>query len=166
MDIVCRVSFDFVDAHCRGECEVNDAPYSASAAANIPTAPFTSAIAYVGRGPAGARPVLCAATLDPDVDPDVVGEAGPVVEGVWEADTEGRPDEPPVAVTIVIDVYNPKSSTSLCFQMLVKEVLTKVESGRASTEVQVRSASVTLPCHLQATSAVYTPGTGSVRWYS
>lgn len=101
--------------------------HNAIAAASMPTTPPASAIAWVGSGPAGATPVLWAAVIDPDPDPDGVGEA-PDPEGVWEASAEGRREDTPVTPTRRIVSYASNSCTSLCFQVLVYAVLNKPDS--------------------------------------
>jgi hypothetical protein len=70
-----------------------NAAYKARAAANIPAAPPTRAMAPVGRGPAGAKPVLGVGAAAPDPEPDAPEADAPEPDGpepdALEADALG-----------------------------------------------------------------------------
>jgi hypothetical protein len=68
--------------------------YKARAAANTPTAPPTRAMALVGRGPAGAKPVLGDGAAEPDGEPDAPAPDAPAPDAP-ERDAVGAAPEAP-----------------------------------------------------------------------
>lgn len=119
------------------------------AAAKRPAAPPIKIIAPVGRGPAGAWPVLCDPPLaDPEGDP----------EGVTGT-------EDPVADTTATVRIASISLSSLRWKTV--ELTPGVPRPvPLLVAVQVMSAEVNSPVQLQLLSTVQAPGTGSVRWNS
>jgi hypothetical protein len=111
------------------------------------------ATAPVGRGPAGASPVLGAApaALEPEVEPLAAGapDLAPEPDGVCDA--EADPDEVTTAyaeIKLIVD------TSSLDITVVVVPRSDWSTTYPSAVATQVKSASAIAPCHLQFTSTV------------
>jgi hypothetical protein len=165
--------------------------YKARAAANTPTAPPTRAMAPVGRGPAGAKPVLGegvaaapdgepdaperdapepdATGPDPDAtgpDPDATGPDpdAPEREAVGVApELSGVCDASTIA-TVLMASYSLTDAEDMTVVSTVRSVASTYDPSTVA--VHVKSAAVMAPCQLQFMFTVHRPGDGSVKCIS